>query len=280
MPDSTYHSEAEVLEYYSDRSSRMETFESHIRAPAAACIGWIPYFETLSSMGDCEYARHPFAKPRPYLPAAFSVLFASGNSPVENADPNAHSLGGDRDLERLIQSKNFRIVLSLDDVALSFNKSEERLRLSVRLRSAMGFTPYRRGPMTYHAKGCGVTEPLPAKWSSDRVEFECWSRFKIGRAGDWGLWFLAGHRAPSAVARISYTIYFDGRIVIKFGGSFLPSQSYYVDWQRDGWHDMLRNGKGEIDGFLHAGSCADAPGTWLHTFHGQRYRLVDTVTGK
>jgi hypothetical protein len=61
---------------------------------------------------------------------------------------------------------------------------------------------------------------------------------------------------------IKYTIQASGSVSVTFNGSYIPTQTYYVDWNAQGLgsHDMLANTTAQIDGFLQAGGGQPAPG--------------------
>ena len=125
----------------------------------------------------------------------------------------------------------------------------------------VGYTPVRHWAgglrwFEYFDKGRGSSDWL-ATTEDASFEIDCWVRFKIAALGDLGCLILTGSRAPSAMLRFRYRIDSDSA-QIRFFGTRLPSQSYYVAWNRYGIHDMLTADTAAIDSFLEAGACKDA----------------------
>ena len=89
---------------------------------------------------------------------------------------------------------------------------------------------------------------------------ELWVCFKLGRFPDFLNHAMTGTKAPSAILRIDYSLKSTQEVTIAVAGSDIPSQTRYGAWV-DGteYHNMLNASKSEIDAFLDAGECANAP---------------------
>jgi len=98
--------------------------------------------------------------------------------------------------------------------------------------------------------------------------------FKIGRAGDWMNKWITRHRAPFCYVEIEYRIErmrsdFMVPFSIRFSGTAIPSQAYYLSWQRRGLHDMLMDDDEEITAFMKGKKCREAPGRFRpERWHG------------
>jgi hypothetical protein len=69
---------------------------------------------------------------------------------------------------------------------------------------------------------------------------------------------VTGHLAPWAWVRVTYTVHKAGQTEVVFGGSGVPSQNHYVDWNLHSSHDMTANGAAQVRAFLEKGNCLDA----------------------
>lgn len=236
-----------------------------ICGPDVASIGWIPYFKYITQMPANDYTRHSLFYP------AFQVLFDSGNDP-----PPPVTFSGLTDFFNFLSTENFRGAMYLGDVRLCCDAMGRPTQVSWRRYEEVGYTPMRvvvgRPPIdskfaVYYSQGVGGGG-VQVTWAGNCATITHWLRFKIGGLGNWGSWLMTGQWAPFAWMRTDYKICCDGSITIKFAGTYIPSQYYYVGWNWFGLHDMLGNTTAQIDGFLNAGDCSDAPGIYRFTWRG------------
>jgi hypothetical protein len=236
-----------------------------INGPSVACIGWIPFYLDLSEMPECDFKHHRIAQPALFHPSGASLLFLAGNMSESGSasDPSPASFSGRTQFLSLLESKNFRAALALDEVELIVDEMGKPLRIAFKSLDEVGYTPMRvamgRRFLTYHDRGRGSSD-FEIITDSDAVTIRIWIRFKIGKLGDLGGFFFTHRRAASASMSVEYRIDSLGRTSVRVWGSFIPSQSLYIDWARETLHDMIGNSESAIDGFLNAGSCCDAPG--------------------
>jgi hypothetical protein len=275
MPDF----ESNTIEFDTLRTSEQAVM---VCGPAVASVGWIPFYADLADMPTCDYKSHVFAKPRiigvplsesSFVPAAMSVLFGSGNpsGPVLENNPSPASFSDRAQFLKLVASKNYRAALALDDVKAVFGEDGRPVELSYKHIGEVGFTPMRIQSdsllITYYDKGRGSTD-IEVSVASGSIRISQYARFKLGSIADFGCFVLSGRFAPSAQMRIDFVILKDGHLTIEFYGSFIPSQSHYVNWSRSTLHDMVGNSREVIDGFLTAGRCQDAPIKRHETWQG------------
>lgn len=240
-----------------------------VSGPPVACVGWIPFYFDLYEMPDCDFKRHRIAEPVLFFPSGASLLFMAGNlsETGSGSDPSPARFNGRTQFLDLLESKNYRAALALDEVNLVVDEHDKPLRVTFKSLDEVGYTPvrFKMGRWQYlmhHDRGRGSSdfEVIP---ESDAVTIRFWIRFKIGRAGDLAGFFFTHRWAPSASMSVEYRIDSIGRITVRSWGSLIPSQSLYIDWTREGLHDMIGNSATAIDGFLDAGSCRDAPGRFF-----------------
>ena len=234
--------------------------------PSVAVVGWIPYYPDVEKMPGCEYKSHPLLCSK-MRPTALSVLFGSGNETKvgSNSNPNTDGFGGQTGLLELVASKNYRAALALDEVKLRLTHDGRPVTLSFMLLNAVGFTPIRVSGFVYYDKGDGVYPPYRIeKLERDAVTLRCEMLFRIGKLGQIGSLFLTGKRAPFASMMLDYRIDSGGHGSVEFHGSYIPSQSCFLNWQREHLHDMMVNKLDEINGFFNAGTGPSAPRK-LHT---------------
>ena len=243
-----------------------EPAQAYVNGPDIASIGYIPYFMHISRMPANAYTTHRYRYP------AFSMLFDSGNKP---APPERFS--GKKDFVDFLRSKEYRAALALTDVRLYFEEAGTRRRATHLVysdytrRVAVGYTPMKVvGPALggllpvtakwalWYSEGHGLTD-APYDEAIDRVTINQYVKFRIGKVGNLGNYVMTGHGAPFAIMKITYTLFVDGRAIIDFAGTDIPTQNYYIDWRRRGSHNMLGNSAAQIDAFITAGNAADAP---------------------
>jgi len=229
-----------------------------VKGPDATAIGWIPYYDKWPDI------------PKPHLyrrSIAMRVLFNSGNS-----EPRENFSDGDTFQAWVDSSKDYRGALWMRDVTLEWSDEDVRPVLTYTGDGLVGYTPPRvivRGtdltpPLIrgyYDGRGAySASRPKPdPDWGGVEVTLQV--KFKLS-----GLWEKFGYLmtrywAPSAWMELSYRIEKSGRVALKFCGSSIPSQAYYVNWRRGGGHDMLHNVERQIDSFIEQSeSCKIAPG--------------------
>lgn len=235
------------------------------KAPSVAAVGWIPFYSELKDVPNDIYLNHPFARPSEKLlfsPSPFAILFASGNliEVGESANPNPVSFSDQVGYISMLNAKNYRGALALDRIRIWRNQNNEPIRATFELNASVGFTPMRvqmgkRVMLQHYSRGRGSGD-YNADTKGQQVEITCWVRFKVGAMADYGCYVLSGKRAPSAILKIVYFIGSDS-VRVEFMGSRIPSQSYYVAWNRWRVHDMLAIASSDIDSFLDAGECKD-----------------------
>jgi len=208
-----------------------------------------------------SWTRHRFSFP------AFQALFDSGNTPR----PPEGFEGLDHYRE-FIAEKEFRGAINLFDVRIRIG-AQGPPQLEYQHHEEVGFTP-----MRFVINWAVIGNPKFTGWYSrgvgdggilEIVEGDCarlqqFLRFKIGKVGDLGSWVMTGQFAPSAWMQTDSRVCRDGTVSIKFYGTFVPSQKNYVDYARVVHFNMLENTEAQIDAFLFAGTCLDAPGALRH----------------
>jgi hypothetical protein len=70
---------------------------------------------------------------------------------------------------------------------------------------------------------------------------------------------MTWHWAPWGVVRLRYTLFRNGAHQIEFIGSEIPSQQCLVNWNIVRLHDMAAITGPELNAFITAGKCLDAP---------------------
>ena len=102
-----------------------------LTGPTVACVAWIPFYADTSEMPECAYRSHPLLAPRSMRPSALSVLFTSGNVSEASldTDPSPVSFRGRTQFLKLIESRNYRGALALDEVKLTLTDVGKPLRL-------------------------------------------------------------------------------------------------------------------------------------------------------
>ncbi len=235
-----------------------------ISGPQVACVGWIPFYDDVSEMPSCDYKSHSLAK-SVFRPSALSILFRSGNPSDSGSDsnPSPASFSDRTQFLKFLESKNYRAALALDDVKLIATKAGRPLRVSFKSPEAVGFTPIRvmfgSHIYTYYDRGEGGDDwEFTVNADKGEVTIRYTVRFKLGKLGQFGCFLLTGRPAPSALMSIHYRISSSGQVSVGFSGSYVPSQSYYINWTRENMHDMIGNSAEAINGFLDAGGCKDA----------------------
>ncbi len=280
---------------------------SIIHGPSAAALAWIPYFVNTRRMSPNAYT-----SVRGMRRLAYSLLLDSGNTFDNNNDrERQYPLESFADYTAFLDflaEKNYRGAMYLRDVQLECDDQNRPQKISFWHIEDVGYTPMKVGyslerehwkiaaskkKTLFYMRGAGgVMDGGPPEtmgkpeggikkqrcyiiWRDNCVIIRQWIRFKIGRIGNYGSYLLTGHWAPSAWMEIYYQICCDRKVRIDFGGSHLPSQTFYVHWSRVGLHDMLQNTEKQISGFIEAGDCKDAPGTFFYSWPEKGQALFD-----
>ncbi|NMM50830.1 hypothetical protein [Marinigracilibium pacificum] len=238
-----------------------------ICGPDAMATGWIPYYKHIGDVPANAFTRHKHSWP------AFSMLFDSGNETPPTV------LSGYRDWwDKIINEKEFRGGNAIIDVKLFCGEEGYPSKVTYKYKGFVGYTPANvqinwdiagNPKVTVANMGGDGSEGSKVEWERDCAIIKHWIRFKIGKVGNLGNWMFTGQWAPYAWMMIRYKICCDGKVEISFGGSFIPSQWYYVKWAQVGTYDMLNITEAQIDGFLNAGDCKDAPGAYHYTWRGR-----------
>lgn len=234
--------------------------------PSVASTGWIPFYSDLELIRNSPIATYPLGRSPIFTPTALTALFWSGNqTEIPNANPAAAAFASRTDFLALVNSKNFRSVMALDDVQIEWDEDGP---VSVKLAhlERVGYTAIRVPGLPVHFDmGRGASLPPRAEVENDAVVVRQTIRFKLGRIEEWGCWVLTGRRAPSAGMETKCTFHREGSVHVEFAGTGVPSQSYYVNWVRIGLHDMTSESvdHGVLRAFLEAGDCRDAPARTL-----------------
>jgi len=134
------------------------------------------------------------------------------------------------------------------------------------LHQDVGYTPIRVPVVgtTYSEGRSGppTVQETPTPKGETCYKVTSVQRFRLGWASNVAGRSTQGYWAPYAWSRIEYELCCDGTAKIKFGGSFVPSHSFYIDFQRVGQHSMANQPTAlkRLDDFIQAGDAKDAPG--------------------
>ncbi len=134
------------------------------------------------------------------------------------------------------------------------------------LHQHVGYTPIRIPVVgTIYSKGIAgpqTIEETPAPKGKTCYKVTSIQRFRLGWVENVAGKITTRYWAPFAWSRIEYELCCDETAKIKFGGSFVPSHSFYIDFQRVGQHSMANqpNALKRLDNFIKAGDGKDAPG--------------------
>lgn len=238
-----------------------------ISGPDVSSIGFIPYYKSIKRVPPGSYTQHDLGlRSR----VGFSFLFDSGNRPEME-----QSFSGIKGFMKRIDSREFRGAMELRDVKLYCDASNKPVKLSAKHFEEVGDTPiqeqvilrlFRKPKVTItHSSGRGSFD-CTCKFNDDSATITQWVRFMLGKKGNLASWIVIGRWAPFAWMRTDYTIFCNGDVTVKFAGTYIPTQYYYVDWRVRGVHDMLVNNSAQIDGFLDAGDRNDAPGVYHYNW--------------
>jgi len=237
-----------------------------VLGPDVATVGWIPYYKTLKDIPPSAFRRHPKAWP------AFALLFDSGNPSPPKRIGRMKGFMID-----LLWKKRFRGALALADVQLYCDPTRGH-HVKYRSEARPGYTPFNayingwflgkpKTTLTY-SLGDG-TVSTTVEYGTHHAMIHHWIKFKIGKIGNFAAWMFSGQWAPWAWLEIRYRIQCEGAYRIDFGGTYLPSQTYYADWREVGMYNMLEASQSQIDGFLSSGDCHVAPGRTHFTISGR-----------
>jgi len=194
-------------------------------------------------------------------------LFAAGNpEPV---------ISSDAEFQNLVQLKEFRIAVALQDIQVEWDDAQGKIDVSHHEIVVLGYTPlnvwFPVGGGSWSHRNYGYSsgigdDDVQVRPDVDKCVIDIYVRFKIS----WLLNVLQScftfHLAPSAIVQIRYTLYRNGSTEIAYFGSLLPSQQYYINWQLQKQHDMKIVSTQDIGSFITAGNCKDAPVHHLYTW--------------
>jgi len=260
--------ESEQLKTFTSNGSENESVNSDkISGPDVSSIGFIPYYKSIKEVPQSSYTQH-YLGLRSRL--GFSLLFDSGNRPQME-----QSFSGMTEFMNRISSKEFRGAMSLRDVKLYCDANNKPVKVSVMHFEEVGYTPVREQILwriigepkwnVFHSQGKG-SFGCTCKFDAESATITQWVRFMLGRKANFASWIVIGKWAPFAWMRTDYTIFSNGKIAVKFSGTYIPTQFLYINWKAVGAHDMITNSLCRIDGFIDAGDSNDAPGKYHYNW--------------
>ena len=223
----------------------------YIEGPSVASIGWIPRLSSL-----LQYLRRPRNAYNAHASfkmrtLGFPALFWTGN-------PAPGELADEKEFCSFLAKKEFRGALALDRVKLYCNIYDEPVKISFSTAGEVGFTPIRGPGFGIYSPGVlgqssGQWKPFTVLDYRAGVSTQGSMVFKVGKLGDWANKISTGRWLPYVRLDIEYTLRTDGFCIVRFDGSFIPSQDYYGNWRRERHHDMLENEPSAVDGFFESG---------------------------
>lgn len=206
-------------------------------------VGYIPGFDLVEAK---------FVFPRGFRKwrwrAAFWLLAKFGN-PI----PASTLSMGDGSLNALAESKDFRCILWIRRLHLA-PVPNGGVEVRFVLGSRAGYTPF----LGHFMQGLGSTV-FDYKSTSSELVIGVFSRFKVGKIADIGSLFLSQRWAPSAWMQMELRIGCLGNYEVLFHGSMIPSQQHYHGSVKRFCHDMWSARPEDVEGFMFAGACQDAP---------------------
>lgn len=215
-------------------------------APSAFAIGWIP----IQSCRD----RMPEAFARRKRAWGLKPLFFTGNKPPPD------EFAGEAHFQTFVEAKDYRAIIGVAGVEVSFNEtgaSSENAPLGDLTHG--GYTPYRltmgdgNTSVSFRHFSSGVTrEASSIAIGCESAPFGISQDFRISTLGNIMSRLLIGHFAPFARMDIAYEVFADGRYEVSFGGTYVPSQAYYVGWKKVGEHHLEHISNEQLDDFLTA----------------------------
>jgi hypothetical protein len=225
----------------------------YIEGPSVASVAWIPRFSFLRyfQMPGNAYRDHASFRMRN---VGFPTLFWTGNPPPDlYVDQNREGLS------KFLSKKEFRGALALDGIKLYCDSYAEPVRVSFSAAGEVGFTPVRALGHTIYSPG--VLGQSSGQWQPFRllnypqrgVSTRGFIVFKVGKVGDWASKMSTGRWLPYVRLDIEYTLRTDGFFIVKFDGSFIPSQQNYGNWSPSQCHDMLENDATAVNSFFESG---------------------------
>jgi hypothetical protein len=236
-----------------------------VAGPDVAIVGWIPRLPpdlTQLPAGYQGWANQAcFAPLRRY---AMQELFGSGNP-----DP-PQPIGGYAGLLQYVATKEFRMALSLTNVRVEWANGNWPVTIAYALQVFPGYTPINTwtqqasrqpwAPQTRAHFSGAATQSVKRIKGPDAVTIRVTVRAKL-------TWFLniaqamcTFHFAPWAVLRLEYTVHRQSKATeMTFYGSTIPSQLFSIGWSAHSRFNMNRNTPEQVDEFITAGSCRNAP---------------------
>ncbi len=244
---------------YSHRFARFKETRpaSYAKGPAFACIAWIPFAKSVAALPPCEYQKHEYARKFLRTKSVFDLVFRSGNRTP------AAKFGSREKFLTSLDAKDFRGALAIDNVSAALSAEGEFMGVDFDYFAEAGFTPFRLQPeskVSYFCPGAKDSNFALSSVPNQDLTVELWVCFKLGKFPDFLNYAMTGTKAPSAILRIDYSLKSTQAVKIDVAGSDIPSQIHYRSWvEGTAYHNMLNISTSEIDGFLNAGECANAP---------------------
>jgi len=223
-----------------------------VNGPDVAVVGFMPQIP--------DPAQQPAVYRNSAWPRAMDFLLKSGN-PV----PAIANYG---DLQALINQQEFRVVVALRGVSVTWPDQTSPAQVQYLPPDLVpGYTPVRiwhnlgglwQSWLLWYSRGVAVTNVAHSA-TQQFCTIELTVRVKLSWFMNAAQAILTWHLAPSAIVRVSYTLHRSGATQIEFVGSDIPSQQYLVGWNIVHLHDMCTITGPELNAFITAGNCLDAP---------------------
>ncbi len=208
-------------------------------------------------------------------------LFLTGNQ-----TPPAR-FEGEEHFQAFIDAKEYRAVIGVAGLEVSFNEEGcssnnapfgERtqggytpFRLTIGNEStSVSFRHYSSGEISGASSIAGGGESAPLGISLD---------FRIGKLGNAMSRLLVGHFAPYAWMDISYEVFADGQYEVTFSGTYIPSQAYYVDWEKVAEHHLEDVSGEHLDDFLTSQTRNSTPRSEARYVHRGHLKAIQGLTG-
>lgn len=218
-----------------------------VQGPSVAIVGWIPRVEGAESIGSHELGQAWESR------LDVRSLFGS----TGNGEPNQQYLGPGKFQEDLGLC-DFRGAIGINEPQVYLDRHGKACRLTFWRMARVGYTPFRVHNVTYRARGTKRAS-VQVDCTEDSVRIRLWIKVKIGWLGNIGAWMLTGHRAPWAQIMIDYRISATGLVQVECFGTRLPSQTVYVDWNKEHVYRAEYCSLRSFDEFVQSGQCQDAP---------------------
>jgi hypothetical protein len=227
--------------------------------PDIMAVAWIPYFPSLNSM--------PTGHEYPMSLANY-LLFNSGNETPPTTFSDFKDFATWFYPSHPEGTRAYRAIVYVRDVTLRYTDGDPFPKIAYESDGYIGFTPPRLivsgvnlSPLPYQ-QGIGTKGPVGEEVleRNNGVRLTLRVELKLSPACDMAARLVSGYWAPYAALQLVYTFNKLGDVVVSIGSSSIPSIALYANWKRVWDRDMLRNSKGEIDGFMNSTpGCSLAP---------------------